>query len=157
MRPTESVAVALEALARAIREGGAERREAAQPRGTTPVTLPWSVLLWRTDLVPADTLLTIEQLAEASGWSRAAIYRRTSAWHRTHGTCASLPHVRVAGVLRFRAGELRQWFADHAEVIVAARAPVTIARGRQRRARESADTMAGHDDHRDHARSGATR
>lgn len=130
---SEALAAALEALARAVREAGeasAPTVRATEPSG--PVSLPWSVLLWREDLVPPETLLTLAQLIEATGWTKAAIYRRTSRWHREHGTCAPLPHVRLAGSLRFRAGELRRWFSEHTETVVAGRGPVVVSERRGR-------------------------
>lgn len=112
----DALVAALEALARALGD------EAPAPQSPAPapalVSLPWNALVWRADLVPDATLLTIEQAAEATGWTRAAIYKRTSRWHREHDTCAPLPHLRVAGSLRIRVGELRQWLRGHEQVIV---------------------------------------
>ena len=51
-----TVAAALEALARALGEPGTPAPAPAPP---VQVTLPWNVLLWRRDLVPDDTLLTV--------------------------------------------------------------------------------------------------
>ncbi len=78
---------------------------------TPPVALPWNVLLARADLVPDDCLLDVEQTAEALGFSKAAIYARTSRWRREHTATVPLPHLRVAGGLRFAVGALRRWVA----------------------------------------------
>src|SRR5437868_1785695 len=58
------VAAALNALAHALSEPG-------PPAPATPppvqVMLPWNALLWRRDLVPDDTLLSVREAAEALG------------------------------------------------------------------------------------------
>ncbi len=102
-----AIASALEQLAVALREDEPDGRPLTPPPAT--VTLPWSVLLYRVDLVPDDVQLSVQQAAEALGMTKAAVYRRTSRWHRENGTAKPLPHARVSGQLRFRAGELRAW------------------------------------------------
>ena len=96
------------------------------------VTLPWSALLWRRDLVPDEALLTVEQAAEALGMPKSGIYRRTSRWRREHDeSCTPLPHVRVEGQLRFRVGELRRWLAEREQTVVPGRTvPLVVGRGR---------------------------
>lgn len=126
-RAWAAVAAALEALGVALR--GLDGAAPAPPASPVQVTLPWSVLLARPDLVPDDALLTVSEAAAALGISRAGIYKRTSRWHREHGTAAPLPHVRVEGALRFRAGELRQWQREREHVVVAGRVgPLLVER-----------------------------
>ncbi len=127
----EGIAEALEALARVMRQDDAAPAAVPVPVVPVPitVTLPWNVLLWRMDLVPDETLLTVEQLAEATGWSKAAIYKRTSRWHREHSALVPLPHVRVGGSLRFRAGEVRQWLIEQTGTVVPGRTtPLVVGR-----------------------------
>jgi len=123
------VAAALDALARALSEPGPA---APAPPPAVHVTLPWSALLWRRDLVPDETLLTVEQAAEALGMPKSGIYRRTSRWRREHDeSCTPLPHVRVEGQLRFRVGELRRWLAEREQTVVPGRTvPLVVGRGR---------------------------
>ncbi len=123
----DALAAALEALAGAVREP--EHREGVPTPVSAPVILPWNALLWREDLVPPETLLTVEQIAEATGWSKAAIYKRTSRWHREHSALVPLPHVRVGGSLRFRAGEVRQWLIEQTGTVVPGRTtPLVVGR-----------------------------
>ena len=123
------MAAALDALARALSEPGAV---APAPPPSVHVTLPWSALLWRRDLVPDEALLTVEQAAEALGMPKSGIYRRTSKWRREHdGSVTPLPHVRVQGALRFRVGELRRWLVERQESVVAERPrALVVGRGR---------------------------
>jgi len=123
------VAAALDALARALSEPGAV---APAPPPPVHVTLPWNVLLWRRDLVPDETLVDAQQAAEAYGWPKSAVYRRTSKWRREHdGSVTPLPHLRVEGALRFRVGELRRWLVEHQESVVA-EGPRALVVGRGR-------------------------
>ncbi len=71
---------------------------------------PWRERLWT---VPAETLLTSAEAADALGLTRDAIHRRT-AKKRPAGLTA-LPHRRMDGVLVFRAGDLREWVEQFGE------------------------------------------
>lgn len=128
-RSWAAVAAALNALGVALQQmnGGA-------PAPATPpvqVTLPWSVLLARSDLAPDTTLLSVGEAAEALGLSRAAIYKRTSRWHREHGTTAPLPHLRIEGALRFEMGTLRRYVYERRETVLLDRAaPLAVERHR---------------------------
>jgi hypothetical protein len=128
-----AVAAALEALARALAEPGAQPDPAHDGHGDHHVHLvhlPWNVLIQRPDLAPDDTLLDVAQAAEAIGVPRSGVYRRTSKWRREHDEHVTpLPHVRIEGALRFKLGELRRWLQDRERVVVAERArPVVVAR-----------------------------
>jgi len=110
------VAAALEVLVRALGEAGTP---VPAPSPPIQVVLPWNALVWRRDLAPDETLLTVEQAAEALGWPKSGIYRRTSRWRREHdASCTPLPHLRVAGALRFRLGELRTWLKEREVTVV---------------------------------------
>lgn len=59
-----------------------------------PIHLPWNGLI---HICNPATLLTIEQASEAVGLSKAALYRIP---------VATLPRSKIAGKLRFKAGDL---------------------------------------------------
>jgi len=77
---------------------------AAVAGSPSPDLRSWRERLW---VVPAETLLTSAEAAEALGLSRDAIHRRTA--RKRSATLSYLPHQRVDGLLLFRAGELRAW------------------------------------------------
>jgi hypothetical protein len=81
----------------------------AEPEKVFPITQPdasWRERLW---LVPADTLLTVREAAEALGKSPSAVHK-LAARHRIPYTRAAAGHSPVAGPpLMFRAADLRRF------------------------------------------------
>lgn len=74
-------------------------------RGSTD----WRERLW---IVPAETRLGVQEVAEALGKGKSWVYERT-------GPSAEdpIPHRKLDGVNVFAAGELRAWIRSREEVI----------------------------------------
>jgi hypothetical protein len=85
--------------------------EASPPE---PVPDTWRERVW---LVPAQTRLGVQEVAEAIGRPVSFVYRRTSAKAAARGGYDLLPHRRLDGELIFTAGEIRAWLEDHEEVV----------------------------------------
>lgn len=68
----------------------------------------WQVRLW---VVPSETRLSVDDVAEAVGRSRQWVYHHTSA----RSTYSRLPYRKLDGRLVFQAGEIRDWLANQEE------------------------------------------
>ena len=69
----------------------------------------WRERLW---LVPGETRLGVNEVAEAMNKSRSWIYRHTSQKALREFGASPLPHRILEGSLTFVAGELRTWIRD---------------------------------------------
>jgi predicted DNA-binding transcriptional regulator AlpA len=89
----------------------AEHRHASAPmQALEPGPESWRSLLWS---VPAETRLSVDEVAEATGRSKHWVYRATSEGRgRTR-----LPSRKLDGRLEVTAGELRAWIRDREEVL----------------------------------------
>ena len=95
-----ALAVALEQLARVLREPPAEAPPASSAAAPVP-PLSWRERLWS---CPPETRLGVRELAEALGRPRSFVYRAAR---------RGLPHRKLAGELTFIAGEVRRWVTEH--------------------------------------------
>lgn len=78
---------------------------------STPTAQSWREKLWK---VPPETRLGVAEVAEAFGWSRSSVYKRTSA----KSGVERLPHRKLDGQLVFLAGQLRSWISDRETVVI---------------------------------------
>ena len=106
-------------LAKTLQEGADALKDAAkkvgvQPSepGATPATLEltWRERLW---LVPAETRMGVNELAEALGRSKSWVYKRTQ------GRAGEelLPYRKLDGELQFVVGEIRTYLHEREEVV----------------------------------------
>ena len=70
----------------------------------------WRSRVWS---VPAETRLSVDEVAEAVGRSKHWVYRATSEGKGRE----RLPARKLDGRLEITAGELRAWIRDHEEVL----------------------------------------
>lgn len=70
--------------------------------------MTWKDRLWEAH---PERRLTAEEVAEALGYSKDFIYRRTMS-----SADDPLPHHKIGGRLRFRAGDIRNWISAHAGI-----------------------------------------
>lgn len=96
----------------------ADRIAELQPEpDTAPLNLPeptWRERLWT---APPETRIGRDELLEALGRPTSWLYRHTS----SKSECARIPHRKLDGELVFIVGEVRQWLAEHEEVVVKGR------------------------------------
>jgi predicted DNA-binding transcriptional regulator AlpA len=93
----------------AVLEALAEARDLTPPRPVNDEPASWRERLWTTH---AETRMDVDELAEALGRPRSAIYKLTSA--------EAIPHAKdLSGCLVFRAGEIRAWIRANEKDVVA--------------------------------------
>jgi len=106
-------------LAKTLQEGADALKDAAKKVGAqpsepeaTPATLEltWRERLW---LVPAETRMGVNELAEALGRSKSWVYKRTQ------GRAGEelLPYRKLDGELQFGVGEIRTYLHEREEVV----------------------------------------
>ncbi len=78
---------------------------------TAEPTSTWRERLWT---VPPQTVMTVDDVAEAVWRSRTWVFARTR-----RDAAVRLPHSKVAGRLVFRAGALRAWLQTNMALVVA--------------------------------------
>jgi predicted DNA-binding transcriptional regulator AlpA len=83
----------------------------AVPAPQAPTLVRESEPSWRERIwtAPGETLLTVEEVAEAFGRPKSWVYKLTSQ--------KAIPHSRLDGVCVFLAGELRAWERERLEVV----------------------------------------
>ncbi|MDB4914774.1 MAG: hypothetical protein JWM95_2418 [Gemmatimonadetes bacterium] len=118
----------------AAREQAAILRQICDALASEPehaVASTWREKLWT---CPAETRLTVNDVAEALGWSRSNVYHRL----RPDGPLGALPHRKQDNnTLVFLAGEVRSWINQH-EVIAQAGTVQSAATRHLRRRRHAA-------------------
>lgn len=107
----------------AIREAGPSDGGVAVAPSGEPAPPNWRAQLWT---VPAETRLSVEEVADAVGRPKSWVYRHTSA----KSGLAQLPCTKLDGELQFIAGEIREWITLNEERIVA---PLNITPIRRQR------------------------
>lgn len=100
--------VVAEILDAGTEEKGPPEAETGAPDPTA--TWTWRERLW---VVPAETRLGTEELAEALGRPKSWVYSRTQS-----GASDPIPHRKLDGSLWFAAGEVRAWIREREEVPV---------------------------------------
>lgn len=103
----EEGARALRSVAADVEEAGPEKLPVA-----THLELTWRERLW---LVPGETRIGVEELAEALGRSKSWIYKRTQASAKDE----MLPFRRLHGELCFRVGEIRTYLHQQEDIVAA--------------------------------------
>lgn len=108
----------------AILEGLNAEADPAPAPAVVPSGAEWS---WRERLwvVPAETRMGVEELAEALGHPKSWIYARTGPKAEDR-----IPHRKLDGMLFFAAGEVRSWIREREEVPVGGRMESTVAEKR---------------------------
>lgn len=86
-----------------------ETTEAEDDPPLAQVALSWKERLW---IVPAETRLAAEEVAEALGRSKSWVYN-----HTYSGAANPLPHRTLDRSLIFTAGEVRTWIRESEEVV----------------------------------------
>jgi predicted DNA-binding transcriptional regulator AlpA len=120
--PLVGAAAALRAVAEALDALAAQPVAPSPP--PLPVVLTWRERLWVCD---AETRLGVRELTEGVGRPKSWVYRAI----RRNGATPPLPHRKLDGVLVFVAAEVRQWIAEHEQVVVPGRTgPLVVGRGR---------------------------
>jgi hypothetical protein len=92
--------------------------DAPEPAGR-PVLVPDEPAGWRERLwtVPADTRLSVAEVAEAAGRSRDWCYRATDGKRAAKKGREPLPCSRIDGMLVFQAGAVREWLRRSEQII----------------------------------------
>lgn len=112
----EGTTIAVSALARLLE--GLESRGERHGKEPEPGSMkllevepePWRSRLWS---VPAETRLSVDEVAEAVGRSKHWVYRATAEGKGRE----RLPARKLDGRLEITAGELRAWIRDREEVL----------------------------------------
>lgn len=94
---------------REVAADGPDDPDASDAEPGAPVEWTWRERLWA---CPAETRLTVDDVAEALGRSPSWVYKRTAPSADPEDR---LPARKAHGGLVFTAGELRTWIRDHEE------------------------------------------